>query len=40
MGAGVMIKANSDSSEVDSNANLILERTKEAGELLEKIREM
>ena len=40
MGAGTTIKAESDSSEINSATDLILERTSEAGELIKKIREM
>ncbi len=40
MGAGTTIKASSDSSEVNTTADLILERSEEAGELIKKIREM
>ncbi|MFX1506611.1 MAG: hypothetical protein ACFFDC_10960 [Promethearchaeota archaeon] len=40
MGAGTTIKAESDSSEINTSTDLILEKTKEAGELIKKIREM
>jgi hypothetical protein len=40
MGAGTTIKAESDSSEINTATDLILERTNEAGELIKKIREM
>ncbi|MFX0052710.1 MAG: hypothetical protein ACFE8U_15635, partial [Candidatus Hermodarchaeota archaeon] len=40
MGAGTTIKAESDSSEINTSTDLILERTTEAGELIKKIREM
>ena len=40
MGAGTTIKAASESSEINETTDLILERTKEAGELIKKIREM
>jgi hypothetical protein len=40
MGAGSAIKALSDSSEVNANTDLILERSEEAGDLIKKIREM
>ena len=39
MGAGFTIKALPDSSEVNANIDLILERSVEAGELIKKIRE-
>jgi len=40
IGAGTAIKASSDSSEVNTTTDLILEKTEEAGELIKKIREM
>ncbi len=40
VGAGTTINALSESSEVKSSSDLILERSEEAGELIKKIREM
>ncbi|UCG01998.1 MAG: hypothetical protein JSW11_20665 [Candidatus Heimdallarchaeota archaeon] len=40
MGAGTTIKELSDSNEVNTTTDLILERSEEAGELIKKIREM
>ena len=40
LGAGSTIKALSDSSEVNANTDLILERSEEAGDLIKKIRAM
>ncbi|MHA2247237.1 MAG: hypothetical protein ACXADY_19985 [Candidatus Hodarchaeales archaeon] len=40
MGAGATIKGLSDSKEVNTNTDLILERSEEAGDLINKIREM
>jgi hypothetical protein len=40
VGAGAAIKAGSDSKDVNSSIDLILERSEEAGELINKIREM
>jgi hypothetical protein len=40
VGAGATIKARSDSKDVNSSIDLILERSEEAGELINKIREM
>ncbi len=40
MGAGTTIKILSDSSEVNTTTDLILEKTEEAGELIKRIREM
>jgi len=40
MGAGATIRGMSDSSEVNATTDLILKRSEEAGELIEKIREI
>jgi hypothetical protein len=40
VGAGTTIKAFSDSAEVKSSTDLILQRSEEAGELIKRIREM
>jgi len=40
MGAGTTIKRLSDSSEINTTTDLILERSEEAGDFIKKIREM